>query len=551
MLDSDSVRGNWLAAGFDELARHLPNVAVVDLSTDANGWTELLAQAQERGAPVSGIVVQIPPAPQSEESSTEFTARLQSQIGCVLAAVQGPLARDGAGLADGLWIVTERAVATEAGERVDPVQASLWGLGRTVISEQPILRCRLVDHDGTGDAVQMVANLLAAAGDEPELALRQGKYLVPRVLPWARGGYLAVPRASDYRLAPTERGAIDNLRLTEIVAEPPAAGLVQVRLEAAGVNFRDVLNVLGLYPGDPGPVGGDLAGVVEAVGPGVTEYEVGQRVFGVMAGSMATRVNVPVQMLAPVPDVIGATTAASVPTAVLTVLLAYDWAKLGPGDRVLVHAASGGVGLAAVQLAQRRGAVVFATASTYKRETLRQMGVEHVYDSRSTDFADQILADTDGAGVDVVINSLTSEGFVAATVRATAPNGRFVEIAKRDIWTTEQMTAVRPDIEYEILALDVLMVTEPERIRALMADVASGLATGEVAPLPVEIYPMAEARAAFRRMQQARHIGKIVLQMPKSIQPRSDRSYPSPAASVRSGCTPPHIWVSSVPVTSS
>ncbi len=126
---------------------------------------------------------------------------------------------------------------------------------------------------------------------------------------------------------------------------------------------------------------------------------------------MATRVNVPVQMLAPVPDVIGATTAASVPTAVLTVLLAYDWAKLGPGDRVLVHAASGGVGLAAVQLAQRRGAVVFATASTYKRETLRQMGVEHVYDSRSTDFADQILADTDGAGVDVVINSLTSEEF--------------------------------------------------------------------------------------------------------------------------------------------
>ena len=125
----------------------------------------------------------------------------------------------------------------------------------------------------------------------------------------------------------------------------------------------------------------------------------------------------------------------------LTARLAFDWAKLRPGDRVLIHAASGGVGLAAVQLARQRGAIVFATASTYKRATLRKMGVEHVYDSRSTDFADQILADTGGAGVDVVLNSLTNEGFVAATVRATAQNGRFAEIAKRDIWTPEQMAA--------------------------------------------------------------------------------------------------------------
>ena len=134
---------------------------------------------------------------------------------------------------------------------------------------------------------------------------------------------------------------------------------------------------------------------------------------------------------------------------------------------MLIHAASGGVGLAAIQLAQQRGATVFATASTYKRATLRKMGVEHVYDSRSTDFADQILADTDGAGVDVVLNSLTNEGFIAATVRATAQGGRFAEIAKRDIWTPEQMAAARPDIDYEIIALDVTIAHEPERIRGL------------------------------------------------------------------------------------
>jgi len=217
--------------------------------------------------------------------------------------------------------------------------------------------------------------------------------------------------------------------------------------------------------------------------------------------------------------------AATIPAAALTARLAFDWAQLKPGDRVLIHAASGGVGLAAIQLAQQHGAIVFATASTYKRATLRKLGVEYVYDSRSTDFADEILADTDGAGVDVVLNSLTNEGFVEATVRATARNGRFVEIAKRDIWTPEQMTAARPDIAYEIVALDATAMHHPERIRGLLADVSDGLASGEWTPLPAEIYPLTEAKTAFRRMQQARHIGKIVLQMPNPLQPRGDRSY--------------------------
>ncbi|MGB0972336.1 MAG: SDR family NAD(P)-dependent oxidoreductase, partial [Mycobacterium sp.] len=146
-------------------------------------------------------------------------------------------------------------------------------------------------------------------------------------------------------------------------------------------------------------------------------------------------------------------------------------------------------------------------------------------DSRTTDFADQILADTGDAGVDVVLNSLTNEGFLEATVRATAQNGRFIEIAKRDIWTHEQMAEARPDITYEIVALDTVTMQEPERIRALLTEVSDGMARGEWTPLPAEIYPITEARAAFRRMQQARHIGKIVVQIPTPLQPRADRSY--------------------------
>ncbi|MGE2727312.1 type I polyketide synthase [Mycolicibacterium pulveris] len=524
--DADQRDGTWLVAGFDELSAALPGSVTLDrTSLSEESWAQAFTHAGERGAPVRGIVWRSAGRPGAEESATEFAERLENEIDQLLTALRTLQSQEDLKLTGGLWLVTERAVATESSEPVDPAQAAMWGLGRTIMTEQPALRCRLLDYDTLDDVVGSLPDLLGAAVDEPELALRQGKYLVPRMLPWARGGPLPVPRGRDYILEPTERGAIDNLRLVEIDVPPPPAGQVQIRVEAAGLNFRDVLNVLGLYPGDPGRIGGDLAGVVTEVGDGVTGFEVGQRVFGFMQGGFASRVNIPFQFLSPLPDGVSAIGAATIPAGALTTRLAFDWAEVGPGDRVLIHAASGGVGLAAIQLAQQAGATVFATASTYKRATLRDMGVEYVYDSRSTDFADQILADTDGAGVDVVLNSLTNEGFIEATVRATAPGGRFAEIAKRDIWTPEQMAAVRPDIKYEIIALDATIEQEPERVGNLLAELADSMGSGALAPLAAEVYPLTEAKTAFRRMQQARHIGKIVLQMPKPLQPREDRSY--------------------------
>ncbi|GLE50501.1 putative polyketide synthase [Mycobacterium montefiorense] len=519
----EAVAGTWLIAGFDELAATVPGCIPFDRAADSEPLGQLLAQAHGRGLPFSGVVWRSC-APSAGESSADIAARVETEIANLLSAVH-TVQRGEVKLPGGLWIVTERAVATESGEQVDPGQAAMWGFGRTTINEEPALHCRLVDCDGSPEAVQALASLLATPVDEPEIALRQGKLLASRLLPWARSGHLTVPRAGDYVLAPTERGAIDNLRLSEAEVSPPDVGYVQVRVEAAGLNFRDVLNVLGLYPGDPGPIGGDFAGVVTQLGSGVSGLEVGQRVYGFMQGAFSSRFNVPAQLVAPIPSRVSAVEAATIPAAALTVRLAFDWAQLRPGERVLIHAASGGVGLAAIQMAQQCGATVFATASTFKRATLRNLGVKYVYDSRTTDFADQILSDTNGAGVDVVLNSLTSEGFLEATVRATARNGRFAEIAKRDIWTPEQMAQARPDIAYEIVALDTVTFQEPERIRGLLTEVSAGLDAGEWAPLPAEIYPLTEARAAFRRMQQARHIGKIVVQIPSPLQPQADRSY--------------------------
>ena len=522
---ASTADGTWLIAGFDELAAQVPGAVALDPGAGAQRWQQAFADATESGKPVTGVVWRSAARPGADGPTAELTGRMEGEIAGLLGAAQTALAEDKPGLAAGLWIVTEKAVATEPGEPVDPVNAALWGLGRTIIAEQPTLRCRLVDVDASADSASWLAGALGTAVVEPETAARQGKFLVPRLLHWARSGHLPMPRSDDYVLAPTERGAIDNLRLTETVVAPPAGNEVQVRVEAAGLNFRDILNVLGLYPGDPGPIGGDLCGVVTEIGSEVTGFEIGQRVFGSMQGAFASRLNVPAPLLAQVPDGIDPVGAATLPAAALTARLSFDWAKLKPGDRVLIHAASGGVGMAAIQLARHHGATVFATASAHKRATLRDMGVEYIYDSRTTDFADQILADTGGEGVDVVLNSLTNEGFIEATVRATAKGGRFAEIAKRDIWTPEQMAAVRPDIDYGVIALDVTMMTDPDHIQRLMVELSEGLARGEWTPVPAEVYPLTEARAAFRRMQQARHIGKIVVQMPKPLQPRADRSY--------------------------
>ncbi len=525
------TEGAWLIAGFDALAARVPGAVVVDPHPEdgAQAWQDAFAAAAGRGEPIAGIVWRGRGSggrPDADGPTAELNARLEGQIESLLGAAQTALAEQKSSLPGGLWIITEGAVATEPGEPVDPVQAALWGFGRTVIAEQPTLRCRLVDQESAAEEFTgWLTEALGSPVTEPELAVRQGKFLVPRMLHWARTGHLPMPRSDDYVLAPTERGAIDNLRLTEKVVTPPAPNEVQVRIEAAGLNFRDILNVLGLYPGDPGPIGGDLCGIVTEIGSEVNGFEIGQRVFGSMQGAFASRLNVPAPLLATVPAGVNPVGAATLPAAALTARLAFDWADLKPGDRVLIHAASGGVGMAAIQLARQHGATVFATASAHKRATLRRMGVEHVYDSRTTDFADQILADTNGEGVDVVLNSLTNEGFIEATVRATAEGGRFAEIAKRDIWTAEQMAAVRPDIDYEIVALDVTMMTDPGHIRRLMGELSEGLARGEWTAVPAEIYPITEARAAFRRMQQARHIGKIVVQMPKPLAPRPDRSY--------------------------
>ncbi|WP_413789716.1 SDR family NAD(P)-dependent oxidoreductase, partial [Kitasatospora indigofera] len=392
----------------------------------------------------------------------------------------------------------ERAAARLAVLTRGVAGAAVRGLVRSAAAEHPG-RFVLVD---VGDASEEDAVRAArTAGDEPELALHREGVLVPRQARYAPE--LTTPDGA-YRLSESGTGQLDDLALLpchEAALEP---GQVRVAVRAAGLNFRDVLITLGMYPDRP-PLGGEGAGTVLEVGPGVTAWRPGDRVTGMMPGAFGPRTVADHRLLTAIPDGWSFTAAAAVPVAFTTAWYGlFDLGELRPGDRVLVHSGAGGVGMAAVRLALNSGAEVFATASPAKWETLRRLGLadDHIGSSRDTRFADRFPA------MDVVLNSLAGE-LTDASLRLLADGGRFVELGKTDVRSPE-------GLNYRAFDLNDV---DPARQGDILAGVVAMLADGTLEPLPVTAADLRQAVATFRLMSQARHTGKIVLTVPRPIDP--------------------------------
>ncbi|WP_329537860.1 SDR family NAD(P)-dependent oxidoreductase (plasmid) [Streptomyces sp. NBC_01450] len=404
-----------------------------------------------------------------------------------------------------LVVVTRGAVATEPGEAADPDAAAVWGLVRSAQSEHPG-RFALVDVDGTQESYAVLAAALASG--EPQLALRRGGARVPRL---TRPTGLLPPAGTDaWRLSAPRRGTLDALALLPCpeVSEPLAPHQVRIAVRAAGVNFRDVLSTLGMYPGEAGLLGQEGAGVVTEVGAEVTGLAPGDRVMGMFTGAFGPTAVADHRMLAPVPDGWSDAQAAATPLVFLTAYYALnELAGLRAGEKVLIHAAAGGVGMAAVQLARHLGAEVRATAGTGKWAALRELGLrqDQLSSSRTLEFEQRFAP-----GVDVVLDSLAGE-FVDASLRLLGPGGRFVEMGKTDIRDADAVAKAYPGVGYQ--AFDLLEVA-PERIAAMFAELMDLFARGALRPLPVTVWDVRRAADAFRYMSQARHIGKVVLTMP-------------------------------------
>ncbi len=452
--------------------------------------------------------------------------------GSALALTQGLLDADAAP-EKGLWFVTLGAQALERDYMRESVGelagASLWGFGRAVAREAGHLRPRMLDLDPAGLVNSSVlADELMYSDDEGQAAYRDGTRLAARLV---RSGdsrtRLELPEDSDWRLMPSEEGALEDLHAEPAPSMPLGPGQVRVAVDAVGLNFLDVLLSMGVVDSATALLGEEFCGRISEVAPDVTDFGVGDRVVGLGFGTFGPEVVTQADLVAPAPADYSAAALTTIPSAFVSAGLSIDMAGLKAGDRVLIHTASGGVGLAAVQLAQTAGLEVFATAGSPKQAYLGSLGIEHVFDSRSTDFGEQILEATSGAGVDMVLNSLTGPGFIEASLSCLADGGSFVEMGRRDIWSAEDMAESRPDVSYHILELDWLKLNEPARPGTVLRDVMKRMAAGSLKPLAYTRWPVAEAAAAMEHMRAARHIGKNVLAMPplSGGRLRPDRTY--------------------------
>ena len=320
---------------------------------------------------------------------------------------------------------------------------------------------------------------------------------------------LTTPAQGDFQLVPGRVASLSGLEPRALQVADLAPGQMAVRVRAVGVNFRDLLNVLGMYPGDPGLPGGDCAGVVVASrvhgGP-----RPGEAVFGLAVGSLGTMVHCSPDTLVAMPACLSFEEAASMPTVFITAQQVFRSATdVQAGESVLVHAAAGGVGLASLQVLRAMQARVVATAgSPSKRALLRQLGVEDVAGSRGTAFVE---AAAQLGGVDVVLNTLTSPGMIAATASVLRLGGRFVEISKRDIWSPARLQQERPDMQYSFVAVDFLPNSS---VHAALSQVCAGVCRGQLRPLPTASHGLGAVAAAMRQMSQARHVGKVVISSP-------------------------------------
>jgi phthiocerol/phenolphthiocerol synthesis type-I polyketide synthase C len=424
-----------------------------------------------------------------------------------------------------LWFVTAGGadrVADGTGP-LRPAEAALRGFARVLKNEIPDFDIRVLDLQYDGDAVHRADRLLPdlmSPDIEDEIVVTATGRWVPRL---QRQDRAETGGEGSWRLDIATPGALSRLRWRAMPPMAPDPGEIQVKVRATGLNFRDVMWTMGLLDDEAlesgfagATLGMECAGDVVAVGQGVEGFAVGDRVLGFAPACFAEFVTAPATALAAIPDGVTYEAAATIPSAFFTAYYAlHHLGRLQPGERVLIHGAAGAVGLAAIQMARHLGAEIFGTAgSDEKRDMLRLLGVDHVLDSRSLAFAEEIERITGGEGVDLVLNSLAGEAMVRS-LALVRPFGRFLELGKRDFYANSKL-GLRPfrnNVTFFGIDADQVMAGQPALMRRLFGEILDLFREGALRPLVHRVFGQDEVVDAFRQMQQSRHIGKIVVRM--------------------------------------
>jgi acyl transferase domain-containing protein/acyl carrier protein len=467
---------------------------------------------------VTGVVVLT--EPKNGDLDEEYAARGREYVEHVVRIARE--LPDISGEPPRLYVVTRNAQTVLDADCVNLEQGGLRGLLRVIGTEHPHLRTTHIDIDEHTDTEQLARQLLTGS-EEDETAWRNDEWFTARLRPTPlrpeeRRTTIVCHERDGMRLHIRTPGDLQTMELVACDRVPPGPGQIEVAVTASSINFADVLVALGRYPSFEGQrpqLGSDFAGVVTAVGPDVTDHKVGDHVGGISpTGCWGMFVTCDARMAVTLPPSLADEQAAAVTTAYATAWYGLnELAGIKGGDKVLIHSATGGVGQAAVAIARAAGANIFATAgSPWRRELLYDMGIEHVYDSRSVEFAEQIRRDTDGYGVDIVLNSVTGAAQLAG-LQLLALGGRFIEIGKRDIYgdTKLGLFPFRRNLAFYGVDLGLMSVTHPGQVRELLNTVYSLTADGALPRPESAHYPLAEAATAIRVMSAAEHTGKLVL----------------------------------------
>ena len=391
------------------------------------------------------------------------------------------------------------------------------GYWKTLRQECPDKTIYLIEGELTQDEnilAKVIKAQCLAKTDECYVAIRNGISYIPRLLNQAayeaRKPFLPHPKGSN--VLHCENQLIDAISWQENPLPKLGSSEVRVKVEITSLNFRDVLKLMGTYPGKSDWHFFEHAGVVTEAGSSVKNIQVGDSVLILAEKTFCTLSQIDENKVYKIPSHIGLKQACSIPGVFLTAFgCLYELANLKKGDKVLIHAASGGVGLASIQLAKLRGAKIFVTTSNSKKAYLKSMGINYIYDSRKLGFADKILKDTNGEGVDIVLNSLTSEGFIEESLRALRKAGTFIEIGKINIFDHAEMNKSRPDVHYHIYALDERMTLSPEKTSAQLSEILQLHEQGLCRPLPNTTFDIRQTAEAFHYLKSGHHIGKVLI----------------------------------------
>jgi len=431
-----------------------------------------------------------------------------------------------------LVLVTKGAQAVgESVKSVSVAQSPLWGLGRVINNEFPNLQCTKVDislADSPAEILSLFAQLWSDE-QEDEIALRGEARYVHRLMSVSPADIATVQKkavaasSQPFRLEISKPGILDNLTLRAIKCKKPGPGEVEIQVCAAGLNFKDVMIAMGMLADEAlegtflgRSLGFECAGTIIAIGSGVKEFEIGDEAIAFAPQTLSSHAIADARLVVRKPAHISFEEAATIPLVFVTAYYAlHELGRIRKGERLLIHAAAGGVGLAAIQLAQKAGAEIFATAgSPEKREFLRSLGVHHVMDSRSTAFADEVMELTGGKGVDIVLNSLAGEA-IPLSISVLAPYGRFIEIGKQDIDGNSKLglRLFRNNLSFFAVDVDRLLRERPDFAGQLFRELMKHFEEQTLHPLPHRVFPISKVRDAFRYMARALHIGKIVLSL--------------------------------------